>query len=96
MPPRRSNRFELGLSGQQLVVVEDRLIAGRHLSQQFLSMCKELKRSVQCPVCLFEPCHECLDRVMVVRLCGHLQCAVCVLAQQNEGDGDTKCPVCRA
>jgi hypothetical protein len=97
MPPRRrqSERLHLGLSGQEVVILEEKLVASRHLSQQFFAMAKELKRELTCPVCLFTPCSECLERTMVIRQCGHVQCAVCVLSQMNEGEGDATCPLCR-
>ena len=78
------------------MIVEQSLIAGRHLSQQFFAMAKELQHELACPVCLWTPCTDCIDKAMVVRLCGHVQCACCMLAQMTEGDGKTECPVCRA
>ena len=55
----------------EVVIVEDRVIASRHLSQQFFQMAAELKREFQCPVCLWQPCADVLQYSFVIRLCGH-------------------------
>ena len=51
MPPRRrSERFQLGLNGQELYVIEERKVASRHMTNLFWEMKKELghKDTVLC------------------------------------------------
>jgi len=96
MPPRtrnRPDRFNLSLAGQEVVITEERLTASRHLSNQFLSMCRELKREVSCPICYYVPEGEAVEKAMVVRVCGHTQCCQCLLTQMDHDDAS--CAVCR-
>ena len=94
MPPRRrSDRLQMRVSGENLLITEEKLTASRHLTHQFLSMSRELGREISCPICLWVPQGEAIERGMVVRLCGHVSCAVCLLCQMDTDD--TLCSVCR-
>ena len=83
----------MSLAGDNLLITEEKLTASRHLSQQFLSMCRELKRDVSCPICYWVPEGEAIEKAMCVRLCGHLQCCQCLLAQMESED--STCSICR-
>jgi len=48
---------------------------------------------VSCPICLWVPEGEAIERAFVVRTCGHVSCACCLLAQMESDD--VACPLCR-
>jgi len=57
MPPRTRNRnnYHMHIAGTEFLLQPEKLTTSRHLSSQFLSMLRETKRSIQCPICLWEP-----------------------------------------
>ena len=97
MPPRtrnRADRYRLGLDGQELIITEEKYLVSRHLQTQFLAMMRQLKHEVQCPICLWNPLDEAIEKGMCLRLCGHVQCCSCMLQQLDQEDAS--CPLCRS
>ena len=81
------------LAGQDLLITEEKLTASRHLSNLFLSMCRRLQEPVSCPICLYIPEGEAIERAMCVRQCGHIQSCSCLLGQMETDD--STCWICR-
>ena len=90
MPPRRRpERFQLGLNGQELYVIEERKVASRHMTNLFWEMKKELGHEDTCCVCLESvmTCKSCF----CLLACAHTLHYRCFIDLENQ-----ECPVCRS
>ena len=90
---RRSQELTMRLNGQDFLISEEKHIVSRHLNTQYFQMCRELKREVSCPICYWVPEGEAVERAMLVRICGHIQCTMCYILQEQSDD--VTCSVCR-
>lgn len=95
MPPRRRPRVtpdeEVDWDELRLVINEENTrmsVASQHLAKCYFEMCKELKKTLECPICLEAlDCSHCFSLL----ICGHFLHAGCLVQLRQN-----KCPVCRA
>ena len=65
MPARtrsRADRYRLGLDGQEIIITEEKFLVSRYLQSQYLCMLRELKRDVTCPICMWNPSEESIEK----------------------------------
>lgn len=88
MPRTRQNRRNPLIQDTLTVLIEDRLIVSRFLTQSYWELAKLANKDITCPVCLesWLGCKHCATMMT----CGHALHSSCLLAMN-----EPICPVCR-
>lgn len=81
-PPRGTGGTGGGIECECSPVVSD------HLTKQHYEMCVELRKQVECPVCM-DDLLRCKHCYLLLR-CGHAMHVTCYVRMLND-----RCPVCR-
>ena len=95
MPPRRNQPVNY------IIQTEDLHLCSNFLTESFWQMARELKKSLECPVCmtdLIDPPKNEMSRGFALLVCGHSQCLRCYctqLAQAQQENEAFSCAVCR-
>lgn len=93
MPRRRQQPQDEELDWDELRIVLDQQqarlsVCSNHLTKCYFEMCKELGKTLECPVCLeILSCSHCFSLLS----CGHFLHAGCLVQLKQQ-----KCPVCRS
>ena len=96
MPP--TTRYRHG-RGQEIILVaeQDRQQCSPFLTDTYLTMMRETKRQLECPVCLVDLMACPTGRCVVLKVCGHAICVRCErLAAEADENGAYRCPLCRS
>ena len=77
-------------------------LCSNYLTQNFWQMCKDLKRPLECPICMTDLINPNLEEMpcgYALRICGHSTCLKCYVSQLSllgSREGAVTCPICRS